>query len=151
MPRRVDKKSGILKRMPETIGAGYGNRTRLCGLGSDHSTDELTLHRSCEGIIANQKGKFKPFLAEVSKEAGEKQIASESCKRTGAVVYCDYAHLLLTVELGWGDDTSGNRGLQQDVAAGATHMWLQFQRGWIINASTDQEYGGKKTSCFAKG
>ena len=24
-------------------GAGYGNRTRLCGLGSDHSTDELTL------------------------------------------------------------------------------------------------------------
>ena len=29
-------------------GAGYGNRTRLCGLGSDHSTDELTLHR---GVI----------------------------------------------------------------------------------------------------
>ena len=26
------------------FGAGYGNRTRLCGLGSDHSTDELTLH-----------------------------------------------------------------------------------------------------------
>ena len=25
-------------------GAGYGNRTRLCGLGSDRSTDELTLH-----------------------------------------------------------------------------------------------------------
>ncbi len=25
------------------FGAGYGNRTRLCGLGSDHSTDELTL------------------------------------------------------------------------------------------------------------
>ena len=23
-------------------GAGYGNRTRLCGLGSDRSTDELT-------------------------------------------------------------------------------------------------------------
>ena len=26
------------------FGAGYGNRTRLCGLGSDRSTDELTLH-----------------------------------------------------------------------------------------------------------
>ena len=25
-------------------GARYGNRTRLCGLGSDRSTDELTLH-----------------------------------------------------------------------------------------------------------
>ena len=24
------------------FGAGYGNRTRLCGLGSDRSTDELT-------------------------------------------------------------------------------------------------------------
>ena len=25
-------------------GAGYGNRTRLCGSGRDRSTDELTLH-----------------------------------------------------------------------------------------------------------
>ena len=37
------------KTAPQTgavfcFGAGYGNRTRLCGLGSDHSTDELTLH-----------------------------------------------------------------------------------------------------------
>ena len=29
--------------MASLFGAGYGNRTRLCGLGSDHSTDELTL------------------------------------------------------------------------------------------------------------
>ena len=66
-----------------------------------------------------------------------------------------YIMTMLTSSFLWnwagGDDTSGNQGLQQDVAAGATHMWLQFQRGWIINASTDQEYGGEKTSCFAKG
>ena len=30
--------------MASLFGAGYGNRTRLCGLGSDRSTDELTLH-----------------------------------------------------------------------------------------------------------
>ena len=29
--------------VPFFFGAGYGNRTRLCGLGSDRSTDELTL------------------------------------------------------------------------------------------------------------
>ena len=33
------------------FGAGYGNRTRLCGLGSDRSTDELTLR--CGVIIAD--------------------------------------------------------------------------------------------------
>ena len=37
------KKSG-LRKQAGSFGAGYGNRTRLCGLGSDHSTNELILH-----------------------------------------------------------------------------------------------------------
>ena len=36
------QKKGTPTGVPFTYGAGYGNRTRLCGLGSDRSTDELT-------------------------------------------------------------------------------------------------------------
>ena len=49
-------------------GAGYGNRTRLCGLGSDRSTDELTLHVMV--IIPDGKGKFKSFLGDFPGEVG---------------------------------------------------------------------------------
>ena len=34
----------LISFLVQLDGAGYGNRTRLCGLGSDRSTDELTLH-----------------------------------------------------------------------------------------------------------
>ena len=57
------------------FGAGYGNRTRLCGLGSDHSTDELTLHCRyysrwgrknqclfCRRRISLLSGKMQPFV-----------------------------------------------------------------------------------------
>ena len=47
------------------FGAGYGNRTRLCGLGSDHSTDELTLHPFDSGIIAEPEGNFNHFPVEI--------------------------------------------------------------------------------------
>ena len=33
----------LISFLVQLDGAGYGNRTRLCGLGSDRSTDELTL------------------------------------------------------------------------------------------------------------
>ena len=34
----------LISFLVQLDGAGYGNRTRLCGLGSDRSSDELTLH-----------------------------------------------------------------------------------------------------------
>ena len=43
-------------------GAGYGNRTRLHGLGSRCITDIRTLH-SLVLIIAGMIGKFKTFLS----------------------------------------------------------------------------------------
>ena len=46
-------------------GAGYGNRTRLCGLGSDRSTDELTLR--CGVIITDPSQKINPFLSNRSR------------------------------------------------------------------------------------
>ena len=49
------------------FGAGYGNRTRLCGLGSDHSTDELTLHivpLLVMAIIAEREENFNPFFVD---------------------------------------------------------------------------------------
>ena len=46
-------------------GAGYGNRTRLCGLGSDRSTDELTLR--CGVIITDPGQKINPFLSNRSR------------------------------------------------------------------------------------
>ena len=57
--RLCEKKKSTPKRA--FYGAGYGNRTRLCGLGSDHSTDELTLRVGA--IIADRKRKFKPNLS----------------------------------------------------------------------------------------
>ena len=53
VPRSAGRgqKKGTPTGVPFTYGAGYGNRTRLCGLGSDHSTDELTLHG--KNIIAD--------------------------------------------------------------------------------------------------
>ena len=50
-------------RMAFLCGAGYGNRTRLCGLGSDRSTDELTLHYLPRyHTIRGQK--MQPFFVE---------------------------------------------------------------------------------------
>ena len=42
-------------------GAGYGNRTRLHGLGSRCITDIRTLRTRC--IIPNQNSNFNPFLS----------------------------------------------------------------------------------------
>ena len=57
----------ILRFAVLDFGAGYGNRTRLCGLGSDHSTDELTLHivpLLVMAIIAEQEENFNPFFVD---------------------------------------------------------------------------------------
>ena len=47
------------------FGAGYGNRTRLHGLGSRCITDIRTLH-SIGLIIAGIYGKFNPFLSTIT-------------------------------------------------------------------------------------
>ena len=47
-------------------GAGYGNRTRLHGLGSRCITDIRTL-RLCEGIIAKPFGKCNLFLSKTQR------------------------------------------------------------------------------------
>ena len=44
------------------FGAGYGNRTRLHGLGSRCITDIRTLH-SIDGIIADPNENFNTFLS----------------------------------------------------------------------------------------
>ena len=44
------------------FGAGYGNRTRLHGLGSRCITDIRTLR--LDGIIAEQNGNFNTFLSD---------------------------------------------------------------------------------------
>ena len=56
--KRVNKRNFLIIK-----GAEYGNRTRLCGLGSDHSTDELTLRG--KGIIADCPGNFNTQFAEL--------------------------------------------------------------------------------------
>ena len=61
-----EQKKGTPTGVPFTHGAGYGNRTRLCGLGSDHSTDELTLRG--KGIIADCPGNFNTQFAELFRQ-----------------------------------------------------------------------------------
>lgn len=56
-------------------GARYGNRTRLCGLGSDRSTDELTLHLLSEHPDSSIIIPFFPVPV--------KNIRSSSERRTG--------------------------------------------------------------------
>lgn len=56
-------------------GARYGNRTRLCGLGSDRSTDELTLHLLSEHSDSSIIIPFFPVPV--------KNIRSSSERRTG--------------------------------------------------------------------
>ena len=63
--------------MASLFGAGYGNRTRLCGLGSDRSTDELTLR--CGVIIADPKRKCNSFLSLQTKQCfGEHEIHQQT-------------------------------------------------------------------------
>lgn len=45
------------------IGAGNGNRTRLCGLGSDRSTDELCLRFMSLHIMFHSYKNVKRFAA----------------------------------------------------------------------------------------
>ena len=68
VPRSAGRgqKKGTPTGVPFTYGAGYGNRTRLCGLGSDHSTDELTLHG--KNIIADSPGNFNTQFAELFRQ-----------------------------------------------------------------------------------
>ena len=56
------------------FGAGYGNRTRLCGLGSDRSTDELTCRQQyyCKGLTGfcqvSGRGIHGVFTAQTGKK-----------------------------------------------------------------------------------
>ena len=60
-----------------SFGAGYGNRTRLCGLGSDRSTDELTLR--CGAIIADPRRKINKNLSLYpQKRLGEQEIHQQA-------------------------------------------------------------------------
>ena len=68
---------GTPQGVPLLFGAGYGNRTRLHGLGSRCITDIRTLHSG--GIIAEANGKSKPFLSEVWKR--HRRFAKNYAKR----------------------------------------------------------------------
>ena len=57
-------------------GAGYGSRTRLCGLGSDRSTDELTLHRDDYNTSEGKKQeRFFSNCAACEKTCGKARLA----------------------------------------------------------------------------
>ena len=61
-------------KVPFIFGAGYGNRTRLRGLGS-HYNSRYT-NPASGSIVAQQNGKFKPFLSKDS--VGEGSVVSAS-------------------------------------------------------------------------
>ena len=59
----LDTKSpDALQRLGSLNGAGYGNRTRLLGLGSRCTTDVLTLHLSAGTSITDPSEEFNRIL-----------------------------------------------------------------------------------------
>ena len=79
------QKKGTPTGVPFTYGAGYGNRTRLCGLGSDHSTDELTLRDRC--IIADCPGNFNTQFAELFRRLPRLCVPAAASRWGPGIVY----------------------------------------------------------------